>query len=93
MKSSWLAADSPQRRGKGALEYDLVSAVTHVGHNSGSGHYIAHVRQPSGKWLRFDDQVGSSSGSHHWVLGGGGEGGCQWRNSKATKVSQQIQSQ
>jgi ubiquitin carboxyl-terminal hydrolase 10 len=56
MKPSWLAAESPQRKGRNALEYDLVSAVTHLGHNSSSGHYIAHVKQPSGKWLRFDDQ-------------------------------------
>ena len=39
------------------INYDLVSVVTHLGTTANSGHYIAHaIQQPSGKWLKFDDQ-------------------------------------
>lgn len=51
----WLAAESPQRRK--ALEYNLIATVTHLGHNSTSGHYTANVKQKgTDKWLNFDDK-------------------------------------
>lgn len=54
MDRNWLALESPQR--KSQLEYNLVATVTHLGHNSTSGHYTANVKQKgSGKWLKFDD--------------------------------------
>lgn len=51
MNARWLAGDS---RDRGA-EYDLVATVTHHGKTIASGHYTADVRQPDGRWLRFDD--------------------------------------
>ena len=55
MESKWFAAESPQKRTP--LEYNLIATVTHLGHNSTSGHYTANVKQKgSDKWLNFDDK-------------------------------------
>ncbi|CAM6116265.1 unnamed protein product [Calypogeia fissa] len=35
--------------------YDLVSVLTHKGRSADSGHYVAWVKQESGKWIEFDD--------------------------------------
>lgn len=48
------AATAPESR-SGAT-YNLVSCVTHHGKSPQGGHYTADVRQPSGEWLRFDDE-------------------------------------
>ncbi|KMZ68663.1 Ubiquitin carboxyl-terminal hydrolase [Zostera marina] len=36
--------------------YDLVSVLTHKGRSTDSGHYVAWVKQESGKWIEYDDQ-------------------------------------
>lgn len=36
--------------------YDLVAVLTHKGRSADSGHYVAWVKQESGKWIEFDDQ-------------------------------------
>ena len=38
----------------GPAQYKLRSFVTHIGRNTGCGHYVAHVRN-DGQWLKFDD--------------------------------------
>jgi len=54
VKSAWISATAPESR-SGAT-YNLVSCVTHHGKSPQGGHYTADVRQPSGEWLRFDDE-------------------------------------
>ena len=39
-----------------APRYRLASLVTHRGPSVHSGHYVAHVRQPSGEWALFNDE-------------------------------------
>jgi ubiquitin carboxyl-terminal hydrolase 14 len=36
--------------------YDLVAVLTHKGRSADSGHYVAWVKQDSGKWIEFDDE-------------------------------------
>ncbi|KAH9664814.1 ubiquitin carboxyl-terminal hydrolase 6 [Citrus sinensis] len=35
--------------------YDLVAVLTHKGRSADSGHYVAWVKQESGKWIEYDD--------------------------------------
>ncbi|XP_074567210.1 ubiquitin carboxyl-terminal hydrolase 7-like [Curcuma longa] len=44
-------------RGKVQLTgiYDLVAVLTHKGRSADSGHYVAWVKQDTGKWILFDD--------------------------------------
>jgi ubiquitin carboxyl-terminal hydrolase 14 len=35
--------------------YDLVAVLTHKGRSADSGHYVAWVKQESGKWVLYDD--------------------------------------
>ncbi|KAJ4717941.1 Ubiquitin carboxyl-terminal hydrolase [Melia azedarach] len=35
--------------------YDLVAVLTHKGRSADSGHYVAWVKQTSGKWIEYDD--------------------------------------
>ncbi|KAL2641416.1 hypothetical protein R1flu_009003 [Riccia fluitans] len=35
--------------------FDLVAVLTHKGRSADSGHYVAWVKQESGKWVEFDD--------------------------------------
>ncbi|KAI4386971.1 hypothetical protein MLD38_004843 [Melastoma candidum] len=35
--------------------YSLVAVLTHKGRSADSGHYVAWVKQYSGKWIEFDD--------------------------------------
>ena len=35
--------------------YELCAIISHIGKNTGSGHYVAHVRK-GGRWIIFDDQ-------------------------------------
>jgi ubiquitin carboxyl-terminal hydrolase 5/13 len=43
----------------GPARYRLVSFVSHIGSNTGSGHYVAHRRNPArpDQWLIFNDSV------------------------------------
>ncbi|KAJ7951659.1 Ubiquitin carboxyl-terminal hydrolase [Quillaja saponaria] len=36
--------------------YDLVAVLTHKGRSADSGHYVAWVKQESGKWIEYDDE-------------------------------------
>ena len=49
-----------QVRGDGKGLYDLLGFVSHIGPNTGSGHYVAHVLK-DGEWVIFnDDKVAKS---------------------------------
>merc|ERR1711924_426894 len=39
----------------GSPKYELVGFVSHVGKNTGSGHYVAHMKK-DGKWVFFNDE-------------------------------------
>ncbi|CAM9439960.1 unnamed protein product [Phaeothamnion confervicola] len=39
----------------GKAKYTLVGFISHVGKNTASGHYVAHIRK-EGRWVIFDDQ-------------------------------------
>jgi len=36
-------------------KYELAAVLTHKGRDADSGHYVAWVKQPDGKWILFDD--------------------------------------
>lgn len=44
-------------RKAGVVPYKLIGVIAHCGRTTGSGHYIAHVRQPNGKWATYDDDL------------------------------------
>jgi ubiquitin carboxyl-terminal hydrolase 5/13 len=46
-------ATTPLEDGEG--EYDLVGLISHIGKNTGSGHYVAHLKK-EGKWIIFNDE-------------------------------------
>jgi len=43
----------PLEDGKG--KYKMVGLVSHIGKNTGSGHYVAHLKK-DGKWIIFNDE-------------------------------------
>lgn len=47
---------------RGAARYRLYAVVHHYGSGPNSGHYVASVRSPSGKWTRMDDSHVSEMG-------------------------------
>ncbi|CAN0187122.1 unnamed protein product [Ectocarpus sp. 6 AP-2014] len=47
------ASDAPIDDGPG--RYSLVGFISHVGKNTGCGHYVAHIRK-EGRWAIFDDR-------------------------------------
>ncbi|EST06142.1 Peptidase C19, ubiquitin carboxyl-terminal hydrolase [Kalmanozyma brasiliensis GHG001] len=47
---------------KGPARYRLYAVVHHYGSGPNSGHYVASVRSPSGKWTRMDDSLVSEMG-------------------------------
>jgi ubiquitin carboxyl-terminal hydrolase 14 len=54
--------------------YDLVSVLTHKGRSADSGHYVAWVKQESGKWVQYDDANTSlQRGEDIIKLSGGGD--------------------
>lgn len=59
------AAEAPAASGDGAApagaddgpgKYTLCGIVSHLGKNTGSGHYVCHVRKPDGSWVIFNDR-------------------------------------
>jgi len=30
--------------------------VSHIGKHTGSGHYVAHLRRPDGRWIIYNDE-------------------------------------
>lgn len=39
----------------GEGNYTLVGLISHIGKNTGSGHYVAHLKK-DGKWVIFNDE-------------------------------------
>ena len=39
----------------GPGEYELVGFISHLGKNTGSGHYVCHIKK-DGKWAFFNDR-------------------------------------
>lgn len=37
-------------------QYELYAMIVHQGYSSKSGHYFSLIKQPSGFWLKFDDE-------------------------------------
>jgi len=37
-------------------KYSLVGFISHIGKNTGSGHYVAHIRKPGHGFVIFDDE-------------------------------------
>jgi len=52
----------------GEGKYTLVGFISHIGKNTGSGHYVAHVKK-DGRWVIFDDQKVAASDSPPLDLG------------------------
>ena len=44
---------APLEDGKG--EYSMIGMISHIGKNTGSGHYVAHLKK-DGKWVIFNDE-------------------------------------
>merc|ERR1712216_43030 len=41
----------------GEGKYDIVGMISHIGKNTGSGHYVAHIKKrDTGKWVIFNDE-------------------------------------
>ena len=38
----------------GVGDYELVSFISHLGKNTGSGHYVCHIKK-DGQWALFND--------------------------------------
>lgn len=54
--------------------YDLVAVLTHKGRSADSGHYVAWVKQESGKWIQYDDDNPSPQREEDITrLSGGGD--------------------
>jgi ubiquitin carboxyl-terminal hydrolase 14 len=54
--------------------YDLVAVLTHKGRSADSGHYVAWVKQESGKWIQYDDDNPSMQREEDITkLSGGGD--------------------
>ena len=51
--SSAPKSTTPLEDGDG--KYNLVGLVSHIGKNTGSGHYVAHLKN-NGKWVIFNDE-------------------------------------
>jgi len=60
LESSATSGASSEPKSKTPLEdgvgkYSLVGLVSHIGKNTGSGHYVAHLKK-DGKWVIFNDE-------------------------------------
>lgn len=51
--SSVPTSSTPLEDGEGS--YNLIGLVSHIGKNTGSGHYVAHLKK-DGKWVIFNDE-------------------------------------
>ncbi|XP_055371484.1 ubiquitin carboxyl-terminal hydrolase 14 [Condylostylus longicornis] len=59
--------------------YTLQAVLTHKGRSSSSGHYVAWVKQKSGSWVKFDDDMVSSVTEEEILrLSGGGDWHCAY---------------
>lgn len=60
LDNSGAAASQPSSKPTTPLEdgdgkYDLVGIISHIGKNTGSGHYVAHLKK-DGRWVIFNDE-------------------------------------
>jgi ubiquitin carboxyl-terminal hydrolase 5/13 len=60
LQSSGEVGDGPSNGPKVPLEdgdgkYTMVGMISHIGKNTGSGHYVAHIKK-DGKWVIFNDE-------------------------------------
>lgn len=60
LESTSAAAGSSTPKPTAPLEdgdgkYNLVGLISHIGKNTGSGHYVAHLKK-DGKWVIFNDE-------------------------------------
>lgn len=39
----------------GPGKYKMVGTISHIGKNTGSGHYVAHIKR-DGQWVIFNDE-------------------------------------
>jgi len=54
------AADGAPPSDDGPGEYELVGFISHLGKNTGSGHYVCHIKK-EGKWALFNDRKVSAA--------------------------------
>lgn len=54
------AAAAPLPLLDGPGRYELLGIVSHIGANTGCGHYVAHVKK-EGRWAIFDDEKVAAS--------------------------------
>jgi ubiquitin carboxyl-terminal hydrolase 5/13 len=40
----------------GEGKYNMVAMVSHIGKNTGSGHYVAHIKRNDNKWVIYNDE-------------------------------------
>jgi ubiquitin carboxyl-terminal hydrolase 5/13 len=45
--------NAPLEDGEG--KYTMVGMISHIGKNTGSGHYVAHIKH-DGQWVIFNDE-------------------------------------
>jgi ubiquitin carboxyl-terminal hydrolase 5/13 len=60
LDNSSAAASQPSSKPTTPLEdgdgkYNLVGIISHIGENTGSGHYVAHLKK-DGRWVIFNDE-------------------------------------
>jgi len=44
-----------QKLEDGGGQYTLIGMISHIGKNTGSGHYVCHLKK-DGKWIIFNDE-------------------------------------
>ena len=54
--SAAAAPAAPSDFDDGPPHYELKGLVSHIGSNTGCGHYVAHIREKDGRWVIFDDE-------------------------------------
>ena len=57
------APAAPSDFDDGPPVYELKGLVSHIGSNTGCGHYVAHIREKDGRWVIFDDEKVAESKS------------------------------
>merc|ERR1712150_97571 len=55
LQSNEAAASTDVELDDGSGKYKMVGMVSHIGKNTGSGHYVAHIKR-DGKWIIYNDE-------------------------------------
>jgi len=50
------AAEQKVELEDGEGKYNMVAMVSHIGKNTGSGHYVAHIKRSDNKWVIYNDE-------------------------------------